>query len=449
MLRRVGSEHRPQTPANPTTAAMQVYGAPATPDNLRGTRAGLVLLFAPSFDQFAPAYLLSERDLTIGRDPSSGICIHEAAVSRQHARVHFRDGRWWIKDLGGRNGTLVGGRFIQERALDGGDEIRVGDAIFKFVEAGAESYAKYRIDGTLLEGALSLAGSQVTGGYQVARLSSALERVSHSEISVILFGESGTGKEVFARQLHDWSGRRGAFQALNCAAIPSTLLESELFGHKRGAFSGADRDKIGLVRAAEFRGDLYARLNEYSLRLPPLRERKEDIYALCLAFLSRQGHPEIALDFAFMTGLLHYHWPFNVRELEAAIKRGVALCEGRELNASHLPDVVKQVMEGYAVQQTGGAPATGQPGFGQPAAGQPATSSMTSDQRLGQSPPAHVPDFGPGRRPSSVTPTEQELRLALEQHHGNVAAVGRQFGKERMQVHRWMKRYGINIDEYR
>jgi len=502
MLRRVGSEHRPQTPTNPTTAAMQVYGAPATPDNPRGTRAGLVLLFAPSFDQFAPAYLLSERDLIIGRDPRAEVCIPEAAVSRQHARVHFRDGRWWIKDLGGRNGTLVGGQFIQERALEGGDEIRVGDAIFKFVDAGAESYSKYRIDGTRLEGSLKLAGSQIVGGYQVARLSSALERVSHSEISVILFGESGTGKEVFARQLHDWSGRRGAFQAVNCAAIPSTLLESELFGHKRGAFSGADRDKIGLVRAAEggtlfldeigdmpqdaqakllrvlqsreiipvgatapehvdvrvvcathrdlvqlqaagrFRGDLYARLNEYSLRLPPLRERKEDIYALCVAFFARQDHPEIAMSFAFMTGLLHYHWPFNVRELEAAIKRGVALCEGRELDASHLPDVVKEVMLGYGVQPGLSAPPSISHSPLQPA-------TMAGYQPIANPPSTHDDAFSPGRRPASAAPTEPELRVALSQHRGNVAAVGRQFGKERMQVHRWMKRYGINIDEYR
>lgn len=499
MLRRVGHDTRPKTPANPTTAAMQVYGAPATPDNPRGTRAGLVLLYAPSFDQFAPAYLLSERDLIIGRDPSSGICIPEAAVSRQHARVHFRDGRWWIKDLGGRNGTLVGGQFVHERALEAGDEIRVGDAIFKFVDAGAESYARYRIDGSRLEGALPVSGSRIVGGYQVARLGSALERVSRTEISVILLGESGTGKEVFASQLHDWSGRRGAFQALNCAAIPATLLESELFGHKRGAFSGADRDKPGLVRAAEggtlfldeigdmpqeaqakllrvlqsreiipvgatapehvdvrvvcathrdlnqlqtegrFRGDLYARLNEYSLRLPPLRERKEDIYALCRAFFTRQGRPEIVPNFAFMTGLLHYHWPFNVRELEAAIKRGVALCEGQELDASHLPDVVKEVMQGYAIRGGEG------PTSHFPPASAAASTARAIDPHLvsqGEAP-------GPGRRPSSATPSEQELRTALAQHHGNVAAVGRQFGKERMQVHRWMKRYGINIDEYR
>ena len=125
-----------------TTATMQVYGTPASPETSRGTRAGLVLLYAPSYTQFSPAYLLHEKDLVIGRDPSSGICIPEAAVSRQHARVHYREGQWVLTDLGGRNGTLVDGEFVGDIALEHLHEIRVGDAIFKFVQAGAEVYRK-------------------------------------------------------------------------------------------------------------------------------------------------------------------------------------------------------------------------------------------------------------------------------------------------------------------
>jgi DNA-binding NtrC family response regulator len=472
-----------------TTATMQVYGVAASPDR-QGTRAGLVLLYAPSFTQFSPAYLLTERDLIIGRDPAAGVCIPEAAVSRQHARVSFKDGHWMLTDLGGRNGTIVDGEFVQEVVLEPLHEIRIGDAIFKFVQAGAESYARYRIDGTILGGGAAGRGA-IVGGYQIDRLAEALRRVSRTELSVILLGESGTGKEVFARELHDWSGRKGAFQAVNCAAIPATLLESELFGYKRGAFSGADRDKIGIVRAADggtlfldeigdmpmeaqakllrmlqskeivplgsthaekvdvrivcathrdllkfqqegkFRGDLFARLNEYNILLPPLRERKEDIFMLCRALLERHGRPDLGLSFPFMTGLLHYDFPFNVRELEAFIKRGIALCDGAELDTPQLPHEIKELMKVYGVRNK------------PPAAAGHAPANPPSPG--GSAGPA-IPPPPPAR---TGVPTEAELRSLLALHKGNVAAVGREYGKERMQVHRWMKRYGIDVDEFR
>lgn len=466
---------------------MQAYDLPASPDR-HGTRAGLVLLYAPSFAQFAPAYLLHERDLIIGREPASSICIPEASVSRQHARIHYRNSNWVLTDLGGRNGTIVDGEYVQEVVLEHLHEIRVGDAIFKFVNAGAESFARYRIDGAMLgtppkevEAVLSRRG-QIVGGYQIDRLASALSRVARTELSVIILGESGTGKEVFARQLHEWSGRRGAFQAVNCAAIPATLLESELFGYKRGAFSGADRDKIGIVRAADggtlfldeigdmpteaqakllrllqskevvplgathaervdvrivcathrdlmklqqsgkFRGDLFARLNEYSMLLPPLRERKEDMFPLCRALLDRHGRPQLGISFPFMTGLLHYDFPYNVRELEAFVKRGIALCDGTTLDAPHLPDEVKEHMKTYAVGN-------------RPAAVPPKA--------------AVVPDAASALQAKNNMPSEHDLRLLLTLHKGNLAAVGREFGKQRMQVHRWMKRYGIDVSEYR
>ena len=117
---------------------MQLYGT-AGPES-RATRAGLVLLYAPSFEQFAPAYLLHERDLVIGRETSCGVCVPEAAVSRQHARVHHQGGRWILTDLGGRNGTLVDGAFVHEIALEPLHEIRVGDFLGKM--GGVENQAK-------------------------------------------------------------------------------------------------------------------------------------------------------------------------------------------------------------------------------------------------------------------------------------------------------------------
>jgi transcriptional regulator with GAF, ATPase, and Fis domain len=298
----------------------------------------------------------------------------------------------------------------------------------------------------------------------------------------MLLGESGTGKEVVARELHRLSGRRGAFCAVNCAAIPEALIESELFGYKRGAFSGAERDKPGLIRAAhegtllldeigdmpldaqakllrvlqtrevyplgatapervdvrvisathrdlsqlqelgKFREDLFARLNEYPLRLPPLRERKEDIFMLVRAFLGRHGRPELAPSFKFMTGLLHYDWPYNVRELEACIKRAGALCDGRSLDEQHLPEAVRESVADYGQRV--------RPPLNDRAAASP---SAATD---------------PAAAPTSA-PSEAKLRALLELHHGNIAAVARDVGKARMQIHRYMKRYGIAIEEYR
>lgn len=495
---------------------MQQYGAQASPDNPRGTRAGLVLLYAPDWPRFAPAYMLSERELTIGRDPACGICVPEGAVSRQHAGIHFEGGSWVIRDLGSRNGTLVDGQFVTDLILEDLHEIRVGDAIFKFVAGGAESFARIRIDGAVVDetggvgGVKSVTG--IVGGHQIRTLLRALHRVAKSEISVVVLGESGTGKELFARELHTTSGRRGSFQAVNCAAIPGSLLESELFGYKRGAFSGADRDKVGIVRAADggtlfldeigdmpldaqakllrvlqskeiipvgatgpervdvrvvcathrnlavlqkegrFRGDLFARLNEYSIALPPLRERKEDIYALVTSMLARHGRPDTTVTFPFMTGLLHYDWPFNVRELEAAIKRAVALFEGNSLDTEHLPDTIKLAMDAYATREArGDAAGTPPPKTGHatmpPPPMHPATDRMPPDRTA----PAHfnASPFPAAPPRDSSPPTEEELRSLLAFHKGNVAAVGREFGKERMQVHRWLKRYGIDVTQYR
>jgi transcriptional regulator with GAF, ATPase, and Fis domain len=304
----------------------------------------------------------------------------------------------------------------------------------------------------------------------------------------VILGETGTGKEVAAKGLHRVSGRRGSFQAINCAAIPPNLLESELFGFRRGAFSGADRDKPGLIKLADggtlfldeigdmpleaqakllrvlqarevfplgattpervdirvicathrdlhqyvkegkFRGDLFARLNEHVVRLPPLRERKEDIYQLAKSFCTRYGNPELNFTFSFLVALMHYDWPYNVRELESCIKRGVALVDpsgigGIPLDTQQLPDAIAEHMKSYGQRTRVSGP-----------------SVLPPDPLLPGGPAA------PNRR---TAPTEAELRELLVRHRGNVAAVGRELGKERMQVHRWLKKYSINLDEYR
>jgi transcriptional regulator with PAS, ATPase and Fis domain len=348
--------------------------------------------------------------------------------------------------------------------------------------ASADVPAVVAIEGESVEissaGRVSKLVPELIGGAQIDKIALEVERIGPTELSCIVLGETGTGKEVIARALHRLSGRKGQFCAINCAAIPQNLIESELFGYRRGAFSGADRDKPGLIKSADggtvfldeigdmpieaqakllrvlqsrevfpvggttaepvdirivcathrdlqrferegkFRGDLLARLNEHTMRLPPLRERKEDIFQLTNDFARRFGSPGAAISYSFWLAIFHYDWPYNVRELENAVKRAVALAPDGRFDAAALPDALREKMKSY----------------GQHASETPDIVETRNEK-------------GPGARRGP--PTEAELRALLEQHQGNVAAVGRELGKERMQVHRWLKKYGIDLDAYR
>jgi formate hydrogenlyase transcriptional activator len=250
-----------------------------------------------------------------------------------------------------------------------------------------------------------------------------VDTVSPSDSTVLLLGETGTGKELIARAIHDRSRRKHcAFVKLNCAAIPTGLLESELFGHEKGAFTGAITQKIGrmeladqgtlfldevgdipieiqpkLLRALqereferlgsihtrrvnirlvaatnrdlekmiadrEFRSDLYYRLHVFPIRIPPLRERKEDIPQLVSYFVqkfAKQMQKKIdAISPAVMKGLTASDWPGNIRELENFIERAVILTRGRSLEAP-----IKELHESNTDQATHGAPEQDQEGL--------------------------------------------------------------------------------------
>jgi DNA-binding NtrC family response regulator len=164
-----------------------------------------------------------------------------------------------------------------------------------------------------------------------------------------------------------------------------------------------------LARGA-FRQDLFARLNEYHLSLPPLRDRKEDIFMLVREFFQRHGGSQLRVTLPFMVALLHYDWPYNVRELESCVKRAVVLSEGKPLDESMLTEDIARDLAGYG--QVLLAPEPGESG-------------------------------------RDAVPSEADLIALLQRHQGNVAAVGRDLGKARMQIHRWLKRYGINLESFR
>jgi sigma-54 dependent transcriptional regulator, acetoin dehydrogenase operon transcriptional activator AcoR len=481
---------------NRSRTTTSVEGIP-TFDMVADPTPGLALVYSRLHPHLPSAVPFAIPTITLGRECDNTLSIPEAAVSRHHARFERRtDGQIWVVDTNSMNGTFVNGRRVREQALACHDVLRIGDSLFRFVDKGIYGYGAYRIDGGVVKQARPFSHGVdkpfLIGGYQVDAVLDCIAKVAQSNIAVVITGESGTGKELVAREIHRLSERKGAFQAINCAALPENLIESELFGYRRGAFSGAVGDKMGLVRAAHqgtlfldeigdmpleaqtkllrvlqekevlpigatvpervdirvvcathrdlearvargmFRGDLLARLRELSVELPPLRHRREDLYPLVLYFLAQLGHSLSAISFPFMLAVAHYDWPYNVRELESAVRVAVTMSGGAPLDLQHLPDMVRKALDGH------GAPALPGPLV----EASPTMMTLKDGVRRSDAPP---PDLV--RRVE--TPSEEELTQLLLRHHGNIAAVGRELGKKRMQVHRWMRRYGIDIKRFR
>ncbi|MGH7297436.1 MAG: sigma 54-interacting transcriptional regulator [Polyangiaceae bacterium] len=390
-------------------------------------------------------------------------------MSGAHARI-VRDSRAWrLQDAGSRNGTLVNGNPVAHVVLADGDLIEVGRALIVFRDAlHAPPATAADFDS---RGACFPAPGLGTLLQALAEGVDALVRIAHSVVPVLLRGETGTGKEVVARAVHALSGRHGPFVAVNCGAIPAALLESQLFGHTKGAFSGAVRDEPGFVRAADggtlfldeigdlpaasqaamlrvlqegevvpvgttrpvtvdlrvvaatnqplealvargaFRTDLLARLDGFTYALSPLRERREDLGLLLGGILGELDTAPDPLTLApEVARALYLHpWPLNVRELKQCMARAVALAgHARTIERAHLPPAVAAAAGAHGASTAGDA---------------------------------GPPEPGPRLR--------AQLESLLVEHEGNVAEVARAMGKARMQVHRWMKRFAIDPARFR
>jgi DNA-binding NtrC family response regulator len=392
------------------------------------------------------------------------IGVPDPWMSLSHLLVRRVLDSWAVDDAGSKNGTFVNGRRAGPGPLEDGDVIEAGETFFLFRKHATPGEGERFVDGDDLR---PPAAGLTTLVPALALEFAKIQAIAPSSVSVVIRGESGTGKEMVAQAVHRLSGRAGQFQAVNCAALPATLVESELFGYGKGAFTGAEGDRVGLVRAADrgtlfldeigdlplgaqgallrvlqesevlpvgttrpvkidvrvvaathrdldalvlehrFRGDLLARLRGLSVTLPQLSERREDLGLLVRALLQRRA-PRRAAGIAFTLeaarALVSYTWPLNVRELDKCLESAAVLAGDGEIGLKHLP----------AELRTAARAASAQP-------------EAAHDD---------LPDVQRQRR--------DEIVAALRDHGGNVTAAAKALGKARAQVQRWIRRYGID-----
>jgi two-component system response regulator AtoC len=340
-------------------------------------------------------------EAVLGRGAEATLVVDDARVSRRHACVRWDGGELVIEDLGSRNGTTLNHSVLHSevRTARAGDCIRLGGHEIMVAIHGTPQDASTATP--------DFADGVVVADASMARMFGFARRVAATTSTVLILGETGVGKDVVANRIHAW-GQRSAkrFVRVNCAALPETLVESELFGHERGAFTGADRRKIGFAEAADggtlfldevgelplpvqakllamlenrsvvrigstvetpvdvrviaathrsltqdveagrFREDLYYRIGVVVIRVPPLRERPSEIALLAQLFARRFGEgvgwPHPVIAADASTALLKHNWPGNIRELRNAIEHALLHTEDGVVRRQHLPETVTQ-----------------------------------------------------------------------------------------------------------
>ncbi|HSC88160.1 MAG TPA: sigma 54-interacting transcriptional regulator, partial [Polyangiaceae bacterium] len=343
-------------------------------------------------------------EATIGRAEGSTLHLDDSRVSRSHARVAWEGGELLVEDLGSRNPTLLNGQPLakKKQSIRGGDSLRIAGYE---IRVALSASAPASDDGTTPAESDGDSDGVVVADESMARVFGFARRVARASATVLILGETGVGKEVVAGRIHAWSQRCDRrFVRVNCAALPESLVESELFGHERGAFTGAERRKVGFAEAAHegtlfldeigelqlpvqakllsmlenrsvvrvgntvetpvdvrviaathrsltreieagrFREDLYYRIGVVVIRVPPLRERPSEISLLAQLFAKRYGQAagfgDATIAADASAALLKHSWPGNVRELRNAIEHALLLSEDGIVRRIHLPETV-------------------------------------------------------------------------------------------------------------
>jgi transcriptional regulator with PAS, ATPase and Fis domain len=479
-------------------------------------RVGMLAVLggASSLDSFAKGHLVPiGNGLTIGRRPptlpgSKPLAIADRTMSSFHARIRrMMLSGYKIEDQRSTNGT-----FLDGRAITGDVEIHDGAVIFM----GAQVFVfrmMTQLEVAAVEADLRDPFAPVpTLSPALALVCSKLKRFAPSSTELFLLGETGVGKEVFAHAIHARSERTGPLLAINCAALPRELVESELFGYERGAHSTAKARKPGLISAAD-RGTLFldelaempidvqskllrflqdrtytpigstrsetadvriiaassrvaettglpviqeallGRLGAHPVLLPPLRQRKEDLGRLVAYFLRGMSDGRQFETEPFEALFLH-EWPHNVRELQKVVTEAELLSRGSPgIGFDHLPPFISGLVDGPrfagADSGVGLAPA-------------PTPSTIVTDTgavgpRMGPggTEPQRIKPWNEVPQPESFVrrrrpvPTADQLVALLRQHEGNVSEVARKLDRQWAVVWRTMRRYGISADEFR
>ncbi len=395
--------------------------------------------------------------VVVGKDPTCDAFLEDPFVSSRHARISALAGRWILQDLDSTNGTFISGARVGRAELPLGVAVQVGDS--ELVLEAREAPEPPRAE--TFEGMISRDPAM----RQVFDL---VERVGASDAAATILGETGTGKELVARALHARSSRKdGPFVPVNCSAIAESLIESELFGHEKGAFSGADRmrkgafeeadrgtiflDEIGelpvdlqpkllrvlelgevkrvgasrpiqvnvrivaathrdlraAVRAGKFREDLFYRLCVVPITVPPLRQRRGDVLALAETFLARAAPRGLAVRWSpeALQELEAYDWPGNVRQLKNVVQRAL-LFRG----------------EGLAI---------------------PASAIAFEDVRAGEAQGGGDHDTLYVRGLTMEELEREAIRLSLRRHRGKRAAVVKELGLAKSTIMKRIAQWGL------
>lgn len=430
---------------------------------------------------------MDDNDIVLDGDPT---------VSRQHCKIVQEETGYVLIDLRSTNGTFINKVRIREAYLGPGSTITVGNAQIKF-NARDESVA------IVPSGEKRLAGI-VGGNARLREIYAIIEKIAPTATTVVIEGETGTGKEVVAQAIHSLSPRaKGPLMVFDCGAVPPNLVESELFGHEKGSFTGAVMTRQGLfemadggtlfldelgelpidlqpkllrvleqreirrvgssksikadvriiaatnrnleeeVAAKRFRQDLFYRLSVVRLKLPPLRERIDDLLLLIDHFLATQHGNRGGDGTQRVTGIAGdalacleaYNWPGNVRELVNAIERAVSFCDGDTIELSDLPEHMRGVSVGRAVTAqpvTSSALAPAQNGAGNEAGMRPPSELLSGDVTFKDAKERWVSSF------------ERDYIVSLlRRHDGNISHAAREADIDRKYFRKLMKKYGV------
>lgn len=438
---------------------VEVDGVPLA-DGFPVRKLVLEVLSGPEHGQ---SFICDRPNLRIGADPLCDMVLTDPTVSRNHAEVRQRGQNFVLVDLKSTNGTFLNNNKIDNAMIQPGEIFRCGRSKLRF-DVRTEKVEIHTTERTHYD--------NIIGQSQALReIFSILDRVAPSELSVVIEGETGSGKELIARAIHDHSARKdGPFVVFDCSAFPASLLESELFGHEKGSFTGAVGRHVGVFERADggtlffdelgeldmefqakflrvletgqvrrvggektitvdvrvvaatnrnleemvhqrtFRSDLFYRLAQVRFLLPPLRDRLEDIPILIEHFLDLQAERmgrRPMLAMESISVLQTYHWPGNIRQLRNVIEKAVAMCRDGLISADYLRTELGAMRRQALTISGAGAPKA--PPASAPQAPFVPASAPTATHHAGQ-----VSDFEPAFTAPTQAPAPSQSMLSAQ-----------------------------------